>query len=49
MDFGPGYRLYFGRESDVVIILLCGGVKKSQQKGIEKAKGLWQDYIRRRK
>ncbi len=49
MAFGPGYRLYFGRESDVVVILLCGGVKKSQQKDIEKAKRLWQDYIRRRK
>lgn len=49
MDVGPGYRLYFGQERGVVIILLCGGDKKSQQKDIEKAKRLWQDYDRRRK
>jgi hypothetical protein len=49
MDVGPGYRLYFGRESDLVLILLCGGTKKSQQKDIEKAKKLWQDFTRRRK
>ncbi len=49
MDVGPGYRLYFGRESDLVLILLCGGTKKSQQKDIEKAKELWQNFTRRRK
>lgn len=49
MDFGPGYRIYWGRESDVVIVLLCGGDKKTQKKDIAKAKKLWQDYARRRK
>jgi putative addiction module killer protein len=49
MDVGLGYRIYFGQEGGSVIILLWGGDKKSQQKDIEKAKRLWQNYIRRRK
>ena len=49
IDFGPGYRIYLGRESDVILILLCGGDKKTQKKDIVKAKQLWQDYVRRRK
>jgi putative addiction module killer protein len=47
IDFGPGYRIYLGRESDVTLILLCGGHKKNQRKDIVKAKKLWQDYVRR--
>lgn len=49
IDLGPGYRIYLGRESDVIHILLCGGDKKNQPKDIIKAKKLWQDYVRRRK
>jgi putative addiction module killer protein len=49
IDLGPGYRIYLGRESDVILILLCGGDKKNQRKDIVKAKKLWQDYVRRRK
>ncbi len=41
LDFGPGYRVYYGREDDVVVILLCGGSKASQSKDIERAKELW--------
>ncbi len=48
IDLGPGYRIYLGRESDVILILLCGGDKKNQRKDIVKAKKLWQDYVRRR-
>lgn len=44
LDFGPGYRVYFGREGDTVIILLCGGDKDSQPKDVERAKELWQQY-----
>ena len=47
--FGPGYRIYFGRDGDRLVILLCGGVKKRQRADIEKAKLRWADYRRRKK
>ncbi|MGD9806443.1 MAG: type II toxin-antitoxin system RelE/ParE family toxin [Hyphomicrobiaceae bacterium] len=37
IDYGPGYRVYFCRRGAVVIILLCGGDKASQQRDIKKA------------
>lgn len=48
IDWGPGYRVYFGRDGDVLVILLTGGTKKRQQRDIEAAKGMWGDYRRRR-
>ncbi len=47
IDFGPGYRLYFGIVGTERILLLCGGVKGSQQRDIKRARDLWQDYRRR--
>ncbi len=44
IDFGPGYRLYFGRDGEALVILLTGGTKKRQQRDIERAKVYWQDY-----
>jgi len=44
MDFGPGYRVYFGKDGERVVILLGGGTKKRQQADIEEAQGLWQEY-----
>ena len=44
IDFGPGYRVYFGQDKNVLIILLTGGIKKTQSKDIEKAKMYWQEY-----
>jgi putative addiction module killer protein len=41
---GPGYRVYFGREGDAVVILLCGGSKRSQARDIERAEAYWRDY-----
>jgi putative addiction module killer protein len=44
MDFGPGYRIYFGREGNTLIILLGGGAKKTQSKDIRNAQLLWAQY-----
>jgi putative addiction module killer protein len=44
-DFGPGYRVYFVRRGDVLVILLCGGDKNSQQRDIKRAKDLAQEVI----
>jgi putative addiction module killer protein len=49
IDFGPGHRVYFGKEGNDIIILLCGGTKKRQSNDIAEAKEYWQDYKRRRK
>ena len=42
--FGAGYRIYFGRVGDEVVILLSGGDKRTQTKDIEIAKRYWKDY-----
>jgi putative addiction module killer protein len=42
--FGSGYRVYFGKDGDTLILLLCGGDKSSQTKDIESAKRLWRYY-----
>jgi putative addiction module killer protein len=49
IDFGPGYRVYFGRDGDVLIILLGGGTKQRQRRDIFTAQGRWADYKRRKK
>jgi putative addiction module killer protein len=41
---GPGYRVYYGREGDALVILLCGGDKGSQERDIERAQAYWRDY-----
>ena len=41
IDVGPGYRVYYGREGDDVVILLCGGDKASQARDIERAEAYW--------
>jgi putative addiction module killer protein len=46
VNFGPGYRVYFGRDGDVLIILLTGGTKKRQQRDIEAATEFWRAYKR---
>ncbi len=47
VNFGPGYRIYFGRDGQVLVILLIGGTKKRQQRDISAAKAMWSDYKRR--
>lgn len=44
IDFGPGYRVYFGEELSQIILLLCAGDKSSQEKDIKLAKQYWKDY-----
>jgi putative addiction module killer protein len=44
INFGPGYRIYFGRDGDRLIILVGGGTKQGQQRDIVAAKGRWADY-----
>lgn len=44
LDFGPGYRIYFGKDGEAIVILLGGGTKKRQQADIDAARGLWQEY-----
>ena len=44
---GAGYRVYFGRHGLQVVILLCGGSKKSQVADISKAREFWADWKRR--
>ena len=49
INFGPGYRVYFGRDGDVLVILLTGGTKKRQQRDIAGAGEMWADYRRRKR
>ena len=48
IDFGPGYRIYFGRDGDRLIILLGGGSKKRQNQDIATAKTAWREYKQRK-
>lgn len=48
LDYGPGYRVYFGRDGERVIVLLVGGTKQRQQNDIETAQVYWQDYKSRK-
>ena len=46
IDVGPGYRVYFGRDGDTLVILLTGGTKRRQQRDIAAAHGYWHAYKR---
>lgn len=49
IDFGPGYRVYFGKDGERIVILLCGGTKKRQQGDIALAGECWQNYKRQKR
>ena len=49
IDFGPGYRIYFGKDGERLVILIGGGTKKRQSKDIQAAQACWADYKRRKK
>jgi putative addiction module killer protein len=44
LHYGSGYRIYFGEVHHMVILVLCGGDKSSQQRDIERAKTYWSEY-----
>jgi len=48
IDYGPGYRVYFGRAGKTLILLLLGGDKTTQPRDIERAKKFWRDYQKRK-
>lgn len=48
LTYGPGYRIYYGRDGDAIIVLLAGGTKKRQQNDIETAQEYWADYKSRK-
>ena len=44
VDCGPGYRVYFGQKGQTLIVLLCGGDKRTQDRDIRLAKQFWQEF-----
>ncbi len=40
----PGYRVYYGKIHSLIIMILCGGIKKTQKRDIVNAKRYWADY-----
>ena len=45
LDFGPGYRVYFGKKRREMVLLLTGGDKSSQKKDIKRAQQFWNKYL----
>ncbi|HEY1773366.1 MAG TPA: type II toxin-antitoxin system RelE/ParE family toxin [Gammaproteobacteria bacterium] len=48
LDFGPGYRVYFGKDGETLVILLGGSTKQRQQEAISAAQDAWTEYRRRK-
>jgi putative addiction module killer protein len=49
IDFGPGYRVYFGMDGETLVMLVGGGTKKRQVQDIAPAGEPWADYKKRKK
>ena len=47
IDYGPGYRVYYGKVDSIIILLLCAGDKNTQAKDIDLAKQFWNDFKKR--
>lgn len=45
LAFGPGYRIYFGKDGEALIVLLGGGCKATQRQDISRARQSWRHYI----
>jgi putative addiction module killer protein len=48
IDLGPGYRVYFGKDGDMIVILLAGGTKQRKSRDIADAQARWKDYKERK-
>lgn len=44
VDYGPGYRVYFGQKGQTLVVLLCGGDKRTQDRDIRLAKQYWHEF-----
>ena len=44
VDYGPGYRVYFGQKGRTLVVLLCGGDKRTQDRDIRLAKKYWSEF-----
>ncbi len=49
LDFGPGYRIYFGQDGETLVVLLAGGTKQRQSRDVVTAQAHWRDYRRRKR
>ncbi len=49
IDYGPGFRIYFGKDGDRLVILIGGGTKRRQEEDIAAAQECWTAYKRRKK
>lgn len=47
IDIGPGYRVYYARSGKTVMLLLCGGIKRTQEADIDRACEYWRDWQKR--
>ncbi len=47
VDYGPGYRIYYGKTETSIVIVLCGGSKKTQSKDMQLAQTYWAEFKRR--
>ena len=47
IHYGAGHRVYFGDLGGVIVLLLCGGAKRTQQRDVQKAKSYWEEFKRR--
>ncbi len=49
VDIGPGYRVYYTLEGKTIVLLLCGGSKRTQAADVKEAVRYWRDYQRRQR
>ncbi len=48
LKFGPGYRVYYGKDGATIVLLLCGGDKSTQKRDVAKAAEYWKEYRERK-